>query len=260
MSIDEGLSGRATLSDYVVICGRCGFWFGRGTKDQGFGLGAEGGRGALGLIHAQPLDKLDVTLPEVLRALKEEEALLDRIDPFKAEELVCHLLKEAYGWEVRHIGGRKDRGIDALAIIENAKTAIIQVKWRRDHKRAESVSLVREFAGTLLARGIPSGIVVTTRERFSPDADAEIAQIRERRIDEIGRIDIEYRTYLDLLSMLDIASRPLIESPIVPVRPNGSTYYIFDGNGIWDRNHNYVGMAAQLGERPEWTNPLEVLI
>mgnify|MGYP001584888798 CR=1 FL=1 len=259
MCIDEGLSGKSMPSDYVVICPQCGFWFGRGTKDYGYDLGNEGGRGVLGLLHREPLHQVDVTLPEVIRFLDENHKFLLTLDPFKAEKLVCRLLHEAFGWEVHYIGGRKDRGIDAIAVNSNAGKAIVQIKWHTATRKAESVSLVREFAGTLLARGVPSGIIVTTRERFSAEAQQEITLLGERTVVEMGKIDIDYKTYRDILDMLGISSRRITERPQVPVRPRASHYHIFDGNGIWDRGHRYVGKSRQLGERPEWSDPLGVI-
>src|SRR5918911_4837337 len=60
------LSGKADKTDYVVLCGICGFWFGKGHKNDGDG-NATTYRGAVGLISHHPLDSPDVPTDELVR-------------------------------------------------------------------------------------------------------------------------------------------------------------------------------------------------
>jgi hypothetical protein len=46
-----------------------------------------------------------------VRHLKSHPAHVTKINPYKAEELVCFILSDALECEVRHIGGRKDKGV-----------------------------------------------------------------------------------------------------------------------------------------------------
>lgn len=115
MSVVPELSGKCTPDDYVALCGLCGFYFGKGEKD--YMGGPWGLRGVVGLITYKDLGELEVESGELIGVLNEYPEWIKHVDPFKAEELVCKLLHDVYGWEVARVGGRRDKGIDALAII-----------------------------------------------------------------------------------------------------------------------------------------------
>jgi restriction system protein len=237
----EALSGKCTEEDYVAICDICGFWFGHGHKGWIKHRGPWTERGAVGLITHQQLDDLEVDTDALVSFLNENPRWLTHVNPFKAETLVCHLLEEAFGWEVKHLGGRRDGGADALAVRSSGSRAIVQVKWRQDTKRAESVNTVRELAGTLIARGVPHGLLVTTRGRLSKTGIAEADLIGRRHLGELGQLSIDWKAYSDILDMLEIAAVRIDARKRVPFesRSDGD-FYIFDGGGVWDANWNYV--------------------
>lgn len=250
------ISGKCTRSDYVVICNICGFWFGRGYKEL---MGPCGLRGAVGLINYQSLDSIEITTEELIRFLNENPKWLPNVNPFKAEELVCQLLRDAFGWEVKYLGGRKDGGVDALAVLSNAGKAIIQVKWRLDTNRAESVSVVRELAGTLIARGVPHGILVTTRRDLSGEAKKEANLVSSRSVKEIGRLNIEWKNYSNILAMLEISAQRIDSPKRVPFPWPNDTFHIFDGGGIWDANWKHLASSYDLEKSDYAIDPYSVL-
>ena len=71
---------------------------------------------------------------------------------------------------------------------------------------------MREVAGTLLAKGIPSGIVVSLKDHFSRAAVQEAERISSRSIIGVGRLDLRLADYHDMLDMLELASMRLTET------------------------------------------------
>jgi restriction system protein len=250
----DALSGRCTPDDYVVLCPSCGFWFGRGEKDF---VGPSGTRGAVGLVSYKDLSELEIASGELVQVLNEHPEWIQSVDPFKAEELVCQLLRDTYGWEVMRVGGRRDKGVDAIAVMSDSTRAIVQIKWRRDHSAAESVRTVRELAGTLLVNGIPSGLLVTTARDLSNDAKREAASLSTRNVEGLGRLDIDWRSYANVLDMLEIASVAVEAPKRVPFSDNGY-FHIFDGGGIWDDNWNHLASSFDLDSFGMATDPYEI--
>lgn len=206
----------------LMLCPTCGYWGGRGTRELGHGpLNARGVLGVVGLHKDSartPIDawgwgersELDVDAPEwtfdqLLAQLRAVPSRLLSLSPQRAEAVVADLLAEVLDCEVRHVGGVGDGGVDCYIVAGDEIKSIVQVKWHRDSRKAESVRLVREIAGTLLARGVPRALLVTTRERLSPAARKEIEVLRSREILHLGRIEIDSVTYSDLIDMLELA-------------------------------------------------------
>jgi restriction system protein len=228
--------GGGDSNDYVLLCPLCGFWFGHGTRFEG----PTGGRGVISRIRKEPLTSLNIPVDSLLRNLNSHPDYLLRINPYKAEEVVTRLLADALNCEVYHLGGRKDRGIDAYVLSNDEMKTIIQVKWHEDMRKAESVKVVKELAATLLEHGVPSGILVTTRRDLSQPAKETIARIGTRAIEGMGRFDISYKTYSDILSMLEISSRKVTEAPKISVELDEFDT-VFDMKGIYDLDGNYEG-------------------
>jgi hypothetical protein len=114
-----GLGGR------VVLCPRCGNWGGRGTR---FEMGPVNHRGSLGLVHRIDLDSPELTIGELVGYLKEVPDALFELSPFRAEQFVMDLLREALDCEVRPVGGRKDGGVDGYIVAGEQLKTIVQVK------------------------------------------------------------------------------------------------------------------------------------
>lgn len=198
---------------YLVVCPHCGYWGGRGMRPGGPMNAISDGqpelsrypKGALGVIRRIDLDSSELRIAELIGYLRTVPDALFDFSPFRAEKFVMDLLKEALDCEVRPVGGRNDGGVDGYIVAGEQLKTIVQVKWHRDKHRAEGVRLVREIAGTLVARGVPQGMLVTTSERMSRAGMRELEQIGRRELADIGPIRLDVRTYNDILDMLELA-------------------------------------------------------
>lgn len=201
----------------MLVCSACGYWGGRGTRD--LGNGPWNHRGALGVVRLYDLNAPELPLGPLLRHLRSVPDSLLQLSPFRAERVVMDLLKESLACEVRPVGGVKDGGVDGYIVAGDELKTIVQVRWHRDTRRAESVRVVREIAGTLVARGVPHGLLVTTRERMSPDGEEEIAQIARKELVGLGPLRLEVRTYQDVLDMLELAWANMGSDALVTSNP-----------------------------------------
>lgn len=197
-------------NDYLTLCSSCGFWFARGTR--GINEGVHMGRVCWPYIKRleTDLDSLDVSVNSLIKHISKNQDDLLKIHPVKAEELVTHLFKDYFDCEVRHVGGTGDGGVDAIVIKGDKIETIIQVKWRRDNRSGEGVKLIRELSGTMIARGVPSAILVTTRNHLTKGALEEIHNISKTPLTRES-LNLDYRTYSDILSMLEISRVKLSE-------------------------------------------------
>ncbi len=241
MIVNKDMSAINHHKDYVLLCPQCGFWFGKGTRKGAYSIDTPGGRGVIGKIRFEPLDSLTLPIPELIRNINSHPKYLTKINPYKAEELVCHILEDSIDSEVIHIGGRKDNGIDAYLVVNDEIKSIVQVKWHQNTRKAESVSLVREFAGTLLARGVPNGLIVTTREKFSVYAKNEIKQIENSKLNLRENIKIDCMTYSDILDLLEISHRKINENPIIPIDYRD---VLFNRQGLHSKDKRHVGRMS----------------
>ncbi|TON82667.1 restriction endonuclease, partial [Vibrio parahaemolyticus] len=96
--------------------------------------------------------------------------------------------------------------VDGYILKGNDISTIVQVKWHESTNKAESVKVVREVAGTLLARHVPKGIFVSNRQRFSKPAREEAELISQLSINNLGQIKLELMDYQNILDMLEITS------------------------------------------------------
>lgn len=190
----------------LFCCHNCGYFGGDGARHQMVGHLS---RGLVALGEELPLNSPELSTDELIRHLNSIPNHLLKLSPFRAEKVVMELLQDYLGCEVRPVGGVKDQGVDGYIVANDQLKTIIQVKWYKSKHKAESVSVVREIAGTLLARGVPHGLLVTTRHKISADAKREIDLIEQRRIAELGKIKIDVNTYNDLIDMLELASTKL---------------------------------------------------
>lgn len=194
----------------LLLCVECGYWGGRGFRDWNSHAHSVPMRGAIG--RYRPLLDLDAAETQYLVShLRRFPEHLTNISPFRAEIFVADLLRDYLNCEVHPLGGRKDGGIDAFVLANDRIRTIVQIKWRETKKGAESVRTVREVAGTLLARGVPSGIIVSTRERFSRDAKQEAELISGLSVEGFGRLSLELYDYHRILDMLAISNAKLAD-------------------------------------------------
>jgi restriction system protein len=186
-------------NDMLLVCNECGYWAGRGTRIGG----PADNRVVRGVLDF--IDLNEATLEQLLLSISSLPDRLRRMDPFRAEKIMADLLAEHLDCEVRPVGGRRDGGVDGYILAGDGTRSIVQVKWRETGAKGETVSVVRELAGTMLARGEPSALLVTTRNRMSKPASREMELIGEREVVGLGKLRIDAMVYQDIIDMLDLA-------------------------------------------------------
>lgn len=207
--VKMGLIPEYSLDD-LLLCMKCGYWGGRGYRDWGshFMQSIHPPRGVIS--RYKPLSPIDKEKNEYLIThLRRFPRDMTKISPLRVERFVVDLLADYLDCEVKAIGGSKDNGVDGYILKGNVIRSIVQVKWRQDMNRAEGVKVVREVAGTLLARGIPSGILVSNRVHYSKPAIAEAESISKLHITELGKMNLSLYDYHTIIDMLEISNTKL---------------------------------------------------
>lgn len=200
---DTGIEG-----EEIYICLSCGYWGGIGFREWNFHDHLHPMRGAIG--RYTPIIPIDNQQTEYLIThLRRSPKDLTKISPKRAEKFVVDLLSDYLDCEVRVLGGVKDGGIDGFILKGDRMSCIIQVKWRESAVGAEGVKVVREVAGTLIARGVPSGILVSNRIRYSDDARREAKEISKREITGLGQLSLSLMNYQDVIDMLELSATKL---------------------------------------------------
>lgn len=193
-----------------LICKNCLYWGGRGTRDNGPVLN----RGILGRIDF--LNNLEeARIEQVITFLNSNIEKIYELSPRQAEKLLPEILHDYLDCEVLALGGVKDKGIDALAIHGDNTKMIIQIKWRKNSNKAESVSVVREVGGTLLARKIPKGFIITTSKQFSSEAKSEAKLISKNTVLELGKLEIQLNDFNNIIDMFEIAAKKRTDCLVV---------------------------------------------
>jgi ribosomal protein L37AE/L43A len=195
------------FNEKIFICLKCGYWGGRGSRMDNI-YEKVPLRGVLGIYKPlKPIKELSTDyLVTHLRKFPNE---LPKIGPKRAEKFVIDLLGDYLKCEIKPIGGTKDKGVDGYVLKNDKISTIIQIKWREKINGAESVKVVREVAGTLLARGVPSGILVSNRDHYSKDAIEDANNISKNRITKLGKMNLELIDYHKILDMLEISNTKL---------------------------------------------------
>ena len=118
---------------------------------------------------------------ELARQIRQHPDLLHSFNPTYFEKFVADVFRANYtNAEVIHVGGPGDGGVDVLLIDIEKEQWFIQVKRRGSQKPSEDVSTIRELLGAMFVEGVRTGIVVSTVERFSPDAQGLVAKAKKR--------------------------------------------------------------------------------
>ncbi|NWF39820.1 restriction endonuclease [Mariprofundus sp. NF] len=203
---------------YILICPSCGYWKGRACFDNSRLLNGTFFElihdfGINGRIRKLPLDSREISTVSLLKYLSSHHSNMTHMNPFRAEKFVMDLLGDWFECDVTYVGGSKDGGVDGYLLKNNDITSIIQVKWRREINKAESISTIRELAGSMLVNNVPNGYLVTTRDHVSSQSKQEIESINDRSIAGIGQLSIGYKAYNDLIDMIDLSFRKMSDSP-----------------------------------------------
>lgn len=227
------------FNETLLICLTCGFWGGRGSRmdnvHEQIPL-----RGVFGIYKPlKPLKDLDSEF--LVTHLKRHPKDLPKIGPKRAETFVIELLADYLKSEVKPIGGVKDKGVDGYVIKNDKISSIVQIKWRENINGAESVKVIREVAGTLLARGVPSGILISNKDHFSKDAIEDSKLISNRKLSGLGKMNLSLIDYHKILDMLEISNTRLTNNMTAEDWIKIDTGYdVFEGAMML--HHEFVNM------------------
>lgn len=215
--------------EQLLVCVTCGYWGGIGFREWNSQQHAAPLRGVIARYKPiLPIDSNDTSY--LVSHLRRSPKDLTSISPNRAEKFVANLLADYLSAEVRPLGGVKDEGVDAYVVNNDKIASIVQVKWRESERGAESVGVVREVAGTLLARGVPSGILVSTRSKFSKPAQKEAEVISQREAAGVGKLSLTLLDYHDIIDMLELSSTKLTEEMTInDWYQISDDYCVFDG-------------------------------
>ena len=138
--------------------------------------------------YVSKLREFDGNLPEgcndeLALHIRRHPDLLHSFNPKRFEKFVADVFRANYtNAEVIHVGGSGDGGVDVLLIDTEKEQWFIQVKRRGPQKPSEEVRTIRELLGAMFVDGVRIGIVVSTVERFSPDARGLVAKAKKRGV------------------------------------------------------------------------------
>jgi len=195
----------------IQLCLGCGYWGGIGFREWNSHFHSHPKRGVIGRYKS--IEPIDAQSTEYLAThLRRFPNQLTNISPARSETFVMDLLSDYLGCEVRTLGGIKDGGVDGYILKGSSISTIVQVKWHESTNKAEGVKVVREVAGTLLARHVPQGILVSNRKKFSKPALQEAKSISELSLNDLGQIKLDLMDYQNILDMLEITSAKLTQN------------------------------------------------
>lgn len=142
---------------------------------------------------------------EVAQYLRRKPSFYNTISPTELEKFVASVFKANYRDAlVKHVGGPGDQGVDVLLVTNDEAQWLIQVK-RRGHKNSsEGFETIQKMAGTMLLKGVPNAMVVSTANRFSEAAKLSVKNYRKRGY----KIELIDKGILD-----EMISKVLPESP-----------------------------------------------
>lgn len=196
--------GEDIFDNVVLVCENCFYWAGRGASgDDPLSIHNRGILSRINFVENPDDEKLNI----LINYLNNNINRLVDLTPRQAEKLLPSVLSDYLKCEVMAFGGVKDKGIDALAIRSDDCKILIQIKWREDINKSENVAVVREVAGTLLARKIPNGLIISTRKKYSKDAVKEAELISQTEIVDIGKINLQLKDFNNLIDMFEISAK-----------------------------------------------------
>lgn len=173
-----------------------------------------GGRGNL-IEHSyrgsiSKLRMFDPTLPngcvsEMCQYIRRNPAWWNSASPLALEVFVADILRANYrSAEVFHVGQPNDGGVDVLFIDAEKHKWLIQVKRRESPTASEGVNTLRNLLGVMVLKESKFGIVVSTADHFSYQA-----QQGTRKAKELGyTIELYDRGQLNRLLDQQMPDRP----------------------------------------------------
>lgn len=144
-----------------------------------------------GIVKKYDINDRKLPLNVLNDELKRNLLTLNKINPYKLEELVQGILSDFFSCEVKWVGGKGDKGID-LVVVESDNPILVQIKRRENPDKVEVIKGVREFIGTLYIEGKSRGIYVTTSKKYSKGCKClKEKMLNERKLEYFDLIDFD---------------------------------------------------------------------
>lgn len=163
------------LEQYVLAnCNVCGFWRIANTKILGGFHSAYELSARRGVAKIFRVDDIDIPLSDLKRFLKKNPKNLAHVNPDAFECLISDCLRAAFPQcDLIKVGGRHDRGIDAILVHDTGERYLVQIKRRSNIDKNESVDVVRVLNGVVFRENAAKGLVITTARNYTPNAQQE---------------------------------------------------------------------------------------
>lgn len=154
------------------------------------------------IVRRYDISKHETPVKTLIAELRRNKQLLYEMEPRRLEHVTQYVFSSFYNCEVKHVGKSHDGGID-LIVIQSDEPILVQVKRRESPRATESVSTVREFIGAMYLKNARHGVIVSTAQRFSREAQNSARKIvADRKFLLFDLID-----YGRFCAMLDVVKK-----------------------------------------------------
>lgn len=161
----------------VKFCRNCKHWFGSVNirlKDFYTNSAVSVAREFEGILPHEVHD-------EVAQYFRRHPSFYNTVSPIEFEKFVASVYRANFkNVEVKHVGGSGDLGVDVILIFNDDKQWLVQVKRRGDPNGTEGFETIQKMAGTMLLKGVPDAVVVSTANKFSAAAKLAIKSYKQR--------------------------------------------------------------------------------
>ena len=205
----------------LLRCSACGWWlvlWDTHEKDYPSGMHHYEIGHYWGLLRQFDVTSFDLPLSELRSYLLSHQDKIYALGYRQFGRLMNDCFKNTMQCTVDYLDGPHDSGIDALLYLVDCTDGpyLVQYKAREAARPDESVSVVRDALGAMVANGKRHAILVTTRERWSYQAVATADREALRRagfyveLYDCGRV-------IDLISKATTSESPPWEDFFDPV-------------------------------------------
>lgn len=150
-------------------CPSCGWWFENFCRWDVEIIGWERFKRRIALLREFDIREENMPLITLQAELRRRPHLINNVHPKTLEILVADVLADFFKTEVTVVGRTNDGGID-LVYIDCDIPFAVQVKRRISNTASEGVSLVREFLGACVLKGVRGATIITTARAFTKGA------------------------------------------------------------------------------------------
>jgi hypothetical protein len=152
------------VTENVLECEQCGNWIGT------FETSVSPEEWLLPFISDFCPHSQIPALTALLEEVRANPKRLFTMAPKQFELLVGSVLSAFFDCNVYHVGKSRDGGIDLIAI-EADRPMMVQVKRRESPDAVEGVEVVRLLFASMFVHAARKGMLITTAQRFSEDAN-----------------------------------------------------------------------------------------